>query len=320
MQKSILDTNVSCFANYDTPDNPRTVKLLQWLKSDKYKNKVEEIRKLTDKVARDEVKATLPAITPSGLFTYRNAKNLLKLSGFIQFDIDLKGNESISNYAELMNQLPNIKNVAYCGLSVSGQGYWGLVPIAYPERHKEHFRAMEIAFLGYGINIDPAPKSIVSLRGYSYDPDGYFNHNAEILSRVCTDVQPERPEFKSNIQYNTPGNDTRAWVERYVNIILNRGIDIAPDYEVYRNIGFAFAEEFGEVGRELFHVICRLSNKYNFDDTEKHYSNFLKSKRQGRIIKIGTFFHYCKQAGIVIENQEGNLSQNKPGAVEAIQV
>lgn len=319
MQKSILDTDVSCFANYDTPDNPRTVNLLNWLTSEKYKSKVDEIRKLIEKVARDEIKATLPAITPSALCSYRNVQNLIKHTGFIQFDIDLKGNETIE-FAELKEQLCNIKNVAYCGLSVSGRGYWGLVPIAYPERHNEHFKAMEIAFKGYGINIDRAPKSIVSLRGYSYDSDGYFNHNAEILSRVYTDIQPERPEFKSNIQYNTSGNDTRARVERYVNVILNRGIDIAPDYEVYRNIGFAVAHEFGESGKELFHTVCRLSNKYNFDDTEKHYSNFLKSKGQSRIIKINTFFHYCKQAGITVENTEGNLSQNKAVSVEAIHV
>ena len=146
----------------------------------------------------------------------------------------------------------------------------------------------------------------VSLRGYSYDPDGYFNHNAEILSWVYTDLQPEKPVLKNVVNYCTSGNDTRALIERYINVILNREIDIAPDYEVYRNIGFAFAHEFGDAGRELFHSVCRLSSKYKIEDTEKHHSNFLKSRGQGRVIKIGTFFHYCKQAGIVIENQEGN--------------
>ncbi len=301
MQKSILDIEVSCFANYDTPGDPRNVNLLSWLTSDKYKSKVDEIRKLTDKTLRDEIKATLPAITPSGIFTYRSSKNLIKLSGLIQFDIDLKGNENILNYAELKNQLTNINNIAYCGLSVSGKGYWGLIPIAYPERHKEHFKAIEIGLKSYGINIDPAPKSIVSLRGYSFDPDGYFNHSAEILSRVHIDTQPVKTNFKSIISKSITGTDSRAWVERYINELLNRNIDIAPDYETYRNIGFAFAQEFGESGRNLFHTVCRPSNKYLFDDTETHYTNFLKSSGQGTVIRIGSFFHYCRLAGITFK-------------------
>jgi len=298
MVKSMLDTEVSCFANYDTPGNPRNVNLLKWLTSDKYKWKVDEIRKLTDKTARDEIKATLPAITPSGLFTYRSSKNLIRLSGFIQFDIDLKGNEYILNYAELKNQLSHIKNVAYCGLSVSGKGYWGLIPIAYPKQHKEHFKAIESGLKSYGINIDPAPKNIVSLRGYSYDPNGYFNHNAEILTSFYKDIRQEIPQNKKAIHYSASGNDTRANVERCINEITSRNVDIAPDYETYINIGFAFAQEFGETGRNLFHSVCRPSFKYNFDNTETDYSNFLKSRNEGKISRIGSFFHHCRQAGV----------------------
>ena len=302
MQKSILDIDVSCFVNYDTPGNPRNVNLLKWLTSDKYKSKVNEIRKLTDKTARDEIKATLPAITPSGLFKYRNSKNLIRLSGLIQFDIDLKGNENILNYAELKNQLCNIKNIAYCGLSVSGKGYWGLIPIAHPERHTEHFKEIEMGLKSYGIIIDPAPKSIVSLRGYSYDPEGYFNHNAEILSSLYKNSQPEKKQTINIKPYSASGKDNRANVECCINEINNRNIDIAPDYETYRNIGFAFAQEFGEGGRDLFHSVCRPSYKYLYDDTETHYSNFLKSKSDGKISKIGSFFHYCRQAGITFKN------------------
>lgn len=183
---SILNTKVSCFANYDTPANPKEVNLLAWLKSGKYKDEVERIRSITDKTERDAIKATLPAITPSGVFTYRSAKNLVKHSGFIQFDIDLKGNESVGNFNELKEQISRIKNVAYCGLSVSGTGFWGLIPIAYPEKHDLHLKAIQEAFAKFGIAIDPAPKSVASLRGYSYDPAAYFNHNATVFENYYT--------------------------------------------------------------------------------------------------------------------------------------
>ena len=178
---SILNMEVSCFANYDTPENPKLVNLLSWLKSDKYRKQVESIRAITDKAERDAIKATLPAITPSGIFSYRSAKNLVKHTGLIQFDIDLKGNESVGNFHELKEQISRIKNVAYCGLSVSGTGFWGLIPIAYPDKHDLHLKAIQEAFIKFRIVIDPAPKSVASLRGYSFDPTAYFNHNATVF-------------------------------------------------------------------------------------------------------------------------------------------
>jgi len=184
--KSILNIQVSCFANYDTPGNPKAVNLLSWLKSEKYRNQVERIRSIVDKTERDSIKATLPAITPSGLFTYRSVKHLVKHSTFIQFDIDEKGNESVGNFRELKSQISRIKNVAYCGLSVSGTGFWGLIPIAYPDKHDQHLKAIQQSFTGFGIAIDPAPKSVASLRGYSYDPGAYFNHNASVFEKLYT--------------------------------------------------------------------------------------------------------------------------------------
>jgi len=188
--KSILNIEVSCFGNYDTPTNPKQVNLLSWLQSDKYKDKVDRIRAIEDKTIRDELKATLPAITASGVFSYRAKKNMLKHSGFIAIDIDFKGNETIGNFSELKTQICNIKNVAYCGLSVSGRGYWCLIPIAYPDKHEQHFKTLQWAFKLFGIKIDESCKDVSRLRGYSYDTDGYFNHNPELLYNF---MEPETP-------------------------------------------------------------------------------------------------------------------------------
>ena len=53
MTNSILNTKVSCYKNYLTTTNPQDVNLLTWLKSEKYKNEVEAIRKLDTKVGRN---------------------------------------------------------------------------------------------------------------------------------------------------------------------------------------------------------------------------------------------------------------------------
>ncbi len=202
---SILNIEVSRFDNYDTPYNPVNVNLLSWLQSDEYKDKVAVIRAIEDKKERDELKKILPGITVSGLFSYRAIKHLQKHSGFIAIDIDFKGNENIGNFSELKTPLCNIIHVAYCGLSVSGHGYWCLLPIAYPEKHKLHFKALEDKFKKkYGIQIDKACIDVSRLRGYSYDPEGYFNHNA-IVFKKCKEpvIIPKSVKSNFNSGYNS---------------------------------------------------------------------------------------------------------------------
>jgi len=204
MLDSILNIEVSCFADYNTPDNPRPVNLLQWLTNKKYADKVTAIRNIADKEHRDRIKATLPAITPSGLFIYRAKKDLIKHSGFIQIDIDQKGNEAIGNYSDLKKEICKIANIAYCGLSVSGKGFWGLIPIEQPDKHYQYFKLIEKWFKDKGLIIDKAPKSVSSLRGYAYDPDGYFNHAAKPLKRFYIEpIKNKKPliisEKKSDI-------------------------------------------------------------------------------------------------------------------------
>ncbi len=238
---SILNIEVSCFANYDTPDNPKSVNLLAWLKSEKYKSQVEIIRSISDKAKRDAIKATLPAITPSGVFTYRSAKHFVKHSGFIQFDIDLKGNESITNYLNLREQISRIKNVAYCGLSVSGAGFWGLIPIAHPEKHNQHYKAIQEAFNKLGIIIDPAPKSIASLRGYSFDTSAYFNHEAVIFEEYFT------PPVQKSTSYNFQSFDN----SRKIYETAGRIIDEAPDGQKWHQLSKASYLLGGYVGAGL---------------------------------------------------------------------
>jgi hypothetical protein len=210
--KSVLNIEVSCFKNYNTAEHPKTVNLLNWLTSDKYKDQVNSIRSLPTKEERDTIKATIPAITPSGVFHRRKAKALIKHSGLIQFDIDFAGNNrNILNYTQLKEQLCNIIHVAYCGLSVSGTGFWGLIPLAYPEHHKRQFEALKQAFRLTGIELDNKPGNVASLRGYSYDCEAYFNHNAKHFTGLPPQPIYNKPKgSKANIELTTYQKIERA--------------------------------------------------------------------------------------------------------------
>lgn len=302
---SPLKISVSCFKNYEVATNPKPVNLMTWLKSAKYADRVQQIRTIDDKSERDKLKATLPGITPSGTFTYRNEESLVQHSGLIQFDIDGKDHTHIGNYAELKKYISNINNVLYCGLSVSGKGYWGLLPIKHPDKHKSHFRALHKAFEKLGLNIDKAPQNVASLRGYSFDPDGYFNHNAKIFSSL--DTPPAR-----NVKRTHFNNDTRSEVEALIEQVQASRIDITDGYkESWLKIGFAFADEFGKAGRDYFHAVSQYHPDYNPRKTDEQYSHCVNSEPTGSKITIASFFYLAKQYGIVLYSGDYNHADKK---------
>ena len=303
---SPLNITVSCFQNYRASDNPKPVNLMAWLTSAKYAEQVKQIRSIDDKSERDKIKATLPGITPSGTFTYREEKSLIEHSGLLQFDIDGKDHNHIGNFAELKKYISNINNVLYCGLSVSGYGYWGLVPIKHPDKHKSHFRALHKAFEKLGLNIDKAPQNVASLRGYSFDPDGYFNHNAKIFSSL------DKPRPARKVKRTHFTKDTRSDVEALIEKIQASRTDITTGYYNWLRLGFAFAAEFGEAGRDYFHAVSQYHSEYNYREADRKYTSFLRSgKPDKEPAKIDSFFYLAKQYGILLHEGGNYHAENK---------
>lgn len=91
-------------------------------------------------------------------------------------------------------------------------------------------------------------------------------------------------------------------VEQIIQQIEANQIDIATAYSDWRNIGFAFADEFGESGRDYFHRISRFYADYSANDCDRQFDNCLKAKGQG--VSLKTFFYHAKQAGIPISKEK----------------
>ncbi|WP_397444836.1 BT4734/BF3469 family protein [Polaribacter sp. R77954] len=293
-KKSILDIQISCFASYLATES-KNINLLTWLSSKKYCSEVEKIRATKDENLKKNLKSKLPAITPSGLFSKRNSKSLITHSGFMQIDIDFKDNTHIKNYGDLKQQISNIKEVAYCGLSVSGNGYWGLIPISEPTKHKQHFEALLLKFKYLGINIDKNCKDVARLRGYSYDNDAYFNHSAEKFNQVLK--EEKKKPFSYNHFVTNHSESTKNKVEKCINLIQSKRIDITASYDNWFSIGCSIANEFGETGRVYFHIISRINEKYSEKETDKQYSHCLKNTYN---YSIATLYYYCKLNNIHI--------------------
>ena len=96
-------------------------------------------------------------------------------------------------------------------------------------------------------------------------------------------------------------------VEQIIQQIESKQLDIAIAYSDWRNIGFAFADEFGESGRDYFHRISRFYADYSPTECDRQFDNCLKAKGQG--ISLKTFFYHAKQAGISIGKPKENPSE-----------
>ena len=102
------------------------------------------------------------------------------------------------------------------------------------------------------------------------------------------------PSLQTNCSHSS-ATDLSAEIDRVVQEIENRGIDIAPDYTMWVNVGFALADGLGEQGREFFHRISQLHPDYVPANTDNQFTHCLNGKGSG--VTVATFFHYLCYSG-----------------------
>lgn len=287
--KNFFKTEVTFVPSISCEDKDlKTEKLSRLLLSDTWKTQVEEVRNENDPAKRAELKKELPAFLPSGLFSSRKAGGLKKHSGFVCIDIDAKDNTEVSNFDSLKELMHQIPNVMYCGLSASGTGYFCLIPIKNPDKHTEYFRAIEQDFKRCGIRIDRKCVNVNRLRFVSYDNEPYINTAAAAYDYVI----PHKDHPTAQI-FGGEMTDEQT-KERFATVLLeieSSKIDITGNYGQWFEILCAIASTFGEDGRESAHTISRQAECYDYEETEKQYSEILK-RNYG--YSIGTFFYHAR--------------------------
>jgi len=288
---------VSLFKNYRS-NTPKDVNLWEWLKDTSCKGDIEYLRKIDDKDAIRIIKAGLPAITPSGQFLIRQESGLIRPSGLMCVDIDASDNPHIIDFDEQRDQLCHIANIAYCSLSASGRGVFCLIPIRYPEKHKQHFEALKLNFKKLGIIIDKNCGDVTRLRGYSYDAKAYLNKNAVVYDQLFDDrIATTSTNYKIRTGNRSKGKEsTQQKVQRILAKIEETCTDITGDYGQWFQIGCALASEFHEEGREMFNAVSRYSEKYNPGKANGQFTKCLEGTYD---YNIGTFFHFAAESGLI---------------------
>lgn len=154
------------------------------IQSGKSKSLVEQVR-AGDKNA----KIKLPVVLFSGMFKERRDDMLFEHSGLIVLDFD-----KLEDINEVRSRVGTDNYVYAMWVSPSGNGIKVLVKIKFPERHRDHFRALEAYFdKQYGLEVDATGANESRACFESYDPDIVINENSSVFQALLTE---QAQEFK----------------------------------------------------------------------------------------------------------------------------
>lgn len=276
-------SQISIFKNFNQViENKDFESILKLVADGHFRSQVETLQKLISEGKQNEYsqkKKNLIAFTPSGCFKDgRKAQHLIEYSGIIVLDID-----KIHNPDDLKLKAMELPFTYACFISPGGNGLKIFVKVDTPkEMHKAMFNKLKNFYEKFlGVDIDPSGKDITRLCFFSFDEDLYYNSDAELFRHV---------EDSAN----------QSDVEKLIQAIEDKRVDITSNYEDWCNIGFALESEFGESGRNYYHVISKFNPDYNPEYCNDQYNKCLRNNSSG--ISIKTLFHLAKQHGVLIHS------------------
>ena len=99
-----------------------------------------------------------------------------------------------------------------------------------------------------------------------------------------------------------PGPKSQTRMQYEVETVLQRieshRLDLTCNYADWLKLGFAFADEFRETGRDYFHRVSKFFPGYNPAECDRQYDKCLKRAKSG--VSIKSFFAAARDAGVDI--------------------
>lgn len=228
----------------------------------------------------------------------RRTSHLLQHTGFLCIDIDLQDNQSLSDMKTILRTLRHRPEVALLMQSCSGTGYFALIPLAYPQYHKEQFRALLREYAALGIVIDKQCGDVTRIRFASYDAHPYINPNVIPYSGIDLGAQMLAPKAAVYGPRTESSDDLVNKVGLMVEKLEHMHFNILNSYSEWLRVGFSLANLPEPWGRQYFHRIAALSQKYNPSFCEQKFNTLTRPEHIG----IGTFFYICSQYGITLKS------------------
>ncbi len=195
------DIKISFYSKCNKPEEQKQTtlkKAIEFIKSDKLKKHIENLRNEPNKAKRQQYKFdNLPCLIFQGLFGYRNNENLIKPSGMAIMDIDAYD----TDLKPIFEQLKENPHIVAIFKSPSG-GLKFVVRIPLVENDKKYkivYDQLLEAYSIYSPKTDISNKDIARLCFFSYDKDIYVNYDAK---EFIVDWNKKKEEKQSLITQN----------------------------------------------------------------------------------------------------------------------
>ena len=179
-------TKFTLFTDFRTPRGSKQIsEIIQLIKNGDYKKEIDLLRAYIAEGNSDEadkIKRKLHAFTPAGVFEgARNGESLTEYSNVLHLDFDKLTQEQID---ELKDSLKTHSSVLAFFVSPSGNGLKVFFKIdGSPAKHKLNMEKLfRYAKSKWSLRPDKQCIDLPRLCFMSYDPDAYFNADAELVS------------------------------------------------------------------------------------------------------------------------------------------
>ena len=252
-----------------------------------------------------------PAVEFSGTFTGTgSAKDINVMSGLIVLDFD-----HINNLEEVRQKLENDSYTFLLFVSPSGDGLKVVVKHSLIDPVKWQYLYFELE--AYYLNVfrlvtDKSGKDISRMCFLPFIQSLYKNDYCEIWQYIGTyEIQPKTLKTNTNktdMGFPISGNLYKVCYHIAFYLFENK-IDIADKYEDWISYGYSLCA-LGEEGREIFHIISSISDKYDVDKCDEQYDYMLSHFDEDRT-NINNFINngYRAIAHYTIYKQYGYLCQ-----------
>lgn len=318
------------FVDRETGECIQQMSIREFCLTDRWKPYVQRLRAMRQELGSKakkmpeyiETKKMLPGATLSGLFALyeddslthpgqrvmvsRRESHLKQHTGWLAIDIDLADNMQMSNFENVRMICRFRPEIALLMRSCSGSGYFGLVKLAYPERHKEQFKALLKEYAAIGITLDKACSNIGRVRFASWDDPEHIYINENVVPYKGLEGEQSqlvslasRQTYRShheNVGYRTEDNshfwEQQRAQDRLIEVIVQELVgnhrNIAESYDEWVKVGWALRSH--PYGLHLFHQLSRCSSKYNEAQTNLKWQQLGNSQT----VTYNYLVHACK--------------------------
>ena len=252
--------NVGRYVDRETGECIQQMTIREFCLTDRWKPYVQHLRAMRKEYGSKakkmqeyiDTKKHLPGATLSGLFSIyddecihkdgskfiapvsRRETHLKQHTGWLAIDIDLDDNKHLTQFNNVRFVCQYRPEIGLLMRSCSGSGYFGLVRLAYPDRHKDQFKALLKDYAACGITLDRSCGNIGRVRFASWDDPEHIYINEKATAYTGLNDQVVMPLPLSR-QYHSSYAETRHGSSAKNGVVIGDWHNDTPEI-VYRKV------------------------------------------------------------------------------------